>query len=400
MVNEAQQQQRPAPFNHAVSHAPSAASKKVILAVVGAFMVLGMMMTGFLITKSSTPHPVTGVDAEVPAKPAVIVNTMAFAGAKGSVVWIVTEKSCSPDSSCYELLVVDPQSNTLKGKQRIGVPFSARQAPTLDEVFGTRFLKFGELAYSITNDTGLVAYDIYTGKPELTTQTLSGKIPGSPSRILKVEYNSSDTTFKITTMAGDLIHFDPFSQTFIPEKTSKRRKEEPVTTELYLSDELKHHLYRFTKRGDGFPFVSGSFIQESRLPGPDAPKTNNVRDIFGNLHVEKVSEKNYFRAQPLLRDLNGNLVVLYKTDLSETSPVILESVSREGKANWSLQDSSFLRIGKAFASEDLGCYYTFSENSIIIGLDKGERQYIAIDVTTGKILWRFNPRMYMEKQAS
>jgi len=168
---------------------------------------------------------------------------------------------------------------------------------------------------------------------------------------------------------------------------------------LYLSDGLKHHLYLFTKRGDGFPIVSGSFVQESRLPGPEAPKANNVKDIFGNLHIEKVSEKNYFRAQPLLKDPRGNLLVLYKTDLSATAPVILESVSPQGKANWSLQDTSFLSIGKAFASEDLGCYYTYSDSTIIIGLDREERQYVAVDIATGKILWSFDPKAYIEKQA-
>ena len=401
MLNEAQQQQRPAPLNRPSGNLPTAGSKKVIIAAVAAFVILIMTMAGFLVMKTITSDSVPGIHAQVQEKQAAtIVKTMAFAGAKGSVVWIVSEKSYSADSLCYELLVVDPHSNAVKGKQLISVPFSSHHVPGLEQVFGSRFLKFGELAYSITNDTALTAYDIYSGKRVLTTQAIAAKIPGPASGILKVEYNSPENVFNVSTTSGDVLRFDPLSRAFVPTAQPKGKKEEAVTRDLYLSDGLKHNLYVLTKRGDGFPIIFGDFVQESRLPGPDAPKTNNIKDIFGNIHIEKVSEKNYFRARPFLRDGAGNLLLLYKTDLSETSPVILESVNKEGKANWSLQDTSFLRIGKAFASEDLGCYYTFSDSTIVIGLDKEGRQYMAIDINTGKILWRFDSKNYMEKQAS
>ena len=397
MVDEVRQQ-RPAVQN-TQSGASGAITKKVILAVVAAFMILAMAMVGFLVTKGSTSYNAAGVDADVPAKPAVIANTMAFAGARSNVIWIVLKKPYARDSFYYELLAVDPKNSFINGEQLIGAPFGTHESVDPGQVFGNQFFKFGDLAYTILNDTALRAYDIYSGEQVLTNKSLSEKISGSVSSILKIEYSASEKRFKITTTAGDVLSFDPLAQAFLPAVMPKSEKEEPVTTELYLSDGLKHHLYLFTKRGDGFPIVSGSFVQESRLPGPEAPKANNVKDIFGNLHIEKVSEKNYFRAQPLLKDPRGNLLVLYKTDLSATAPVILESVSPQGKANWSLQDTSFLSIGKAFASEDLGCYYTYSDSTIIIGLDREERQYVAVDIATGKILWSFDPKAYIEKQA-
>lgn len=402
MVNEGQQQQqRPAPLNRPLGNLPTAGSKKVIIAAVAAFVILIMTMTAFLVTKTITSDSVPGIHAQVQEKQAAtIVKTMAFAGTAGSTIWIVSEKPCSTDSLCYELLVVDPRANILKGKRRIGTPFKPNTGADLNQMFGNRFLKFRELAYSITNDTGLTAYDIYSGKPVLTTQLIASKISGPAPAILKVEYMASEKVFKVSTTSGDVLRFDPLSRAFVPAPKPKGKREEALTKELYLSDGLKHNLYLFTRRGDGFPILFGEFVQESHLPGPGAPKTNNVRDIFGNIHIEKVSEKNYFRAQPLLRDAAGHLLVLYKTDLSEASPVILERVNKEGKANWSLQDTSFLSIGKAFATEDLGCYYTFSDSILIIGLDKGERHYMAIDINTGKILWRFDPRAYMEKQSS
>lgn len=400
MLNEGQQQQRPAPLNRPLSNAPTAATKKIIIAVVAAFMVMLTGIATLFIVKAQTSSDIPAGYAEAPAKQAAIVNTMAFAGERGTAVWIVSEKSRSADSLCYELMVVDPQAGILKGRRMIGSPFKRNTGADLGQMFGNRFLKFGELAYSITNDTGLTAYDIYSGKPVLTTQSIASKISGSAPGILKVKYNSPEKVFNVSTTSGDVLRFDPLSQTFIPATKPKGKKEEAVTKDLYLSDGLKHNLYLFTKRGDGFPILFGEFVQESHLPGPGAPKTNNVKDIFGNMHIEEVSEKNYFRAQPLLRDAQGNLVVLYKTDLSEASPVILESVNKEGNTNWSLQDTSFVSIEKAFASENLGCYYTFSNNTIIIGFGKEGRQYIAIDINTGKVLWRFDPKAYIKKQAS
>lgn len=401
IVNEGHRQtQRPVPLNNAGNQASGAITKKVVLIIAAAFIILAMTMVGFLMTKQSTSYGVSGSDAEVPAKQAVIVNTTAFAGAKANVIWIVLEKPYSTDSLYYELLVVDPKSNVLMGKQLIGAPFSTNKGFDLSRVFGNRFLKFGDLAYAIVNDTALSAYDIYSGKQVLTNQSISEKIPGAASSILKVEYMASDKVFKVITTSGDILSFNPFSRAFVAASEAKSRKEEEVTKEVYLSDGLKHHLYLFTKRGNGFPIIFGDFIQESRLPGADAPKTNNVKDIFGNIHVEKLSEKNYFRAQPLLRDTMGNLLILYKTSLTEESPVILESVNKEGKANWSLQDTSLLSVGKAFAGEDLGCDYTFSDRVITICLGRGEKRYIAIEINTGKILWRFDPNAYVRQQFS
>jgi hypothetical protein len=403
MVNEQQQQQqqRPAPVNRPLGNLPSAGSKKMIIAAVAVFVILMMVMAGFIFTKTITSDGAPGITTWVQDKQAArIVKTMAFAGTAGSAIWVITERSCSADSLCYELQVVDPQSNAVKGKRIIGAPFLRYQVPGIDRVLGNRFWKFGDLAYTISNDTVLTAYDIYSGKPVLTTSSISAKIPGPASGILKVEYSSPDMTFKVTTTSGDVLSFDPLLQAFVQAAKPKGKKEDVVTKELYLSDGLKHNLYLFTKRGDGFPIVFGDYAQEARLPGPDAPKTNNVKDVFGNIHIEKVSEKNYFRAQLLLRDPQGNLLLLYKTDLKENSPVILESVNKEGKANWSLQDTMFLNIGKAFSSEDLGCEYTCSDNLLIINVNREETYYVAIDVNTGKILWSFHPKEYLAQHAS
>ena len=403
MVNEQQQQQqqRPAPLNRPLGNGPSAGSKKMIIAAVAAFVILIMSMVGFILTKTITADGREGISAFVQYQQAArIVKTMAFAGTAGSAVWIITEKSCSADSLCYELQVVDPQSNVVKAKRIIGTPFLTYQVPGIDRVLGNRFWKFGDLVYNISNDTALAAYDIYSGKPVLTTGSVSAKIPGPASAILKIEYNSPDAMFKVTTTSGDVLSFDPYTQAFVQAAKPKGKKEEVVTKELYLSDGLKHNLYLFTKRGDGFPIVFGNYVQESHLPGPNAPKTNNVKDVFGNIHIEKVSDKNYFRAQILMRDPPGNLLLLYKTDLKENSAVILESVNREGKTNWTLQDTSLMIIGKAFSSEDLGCEYTFSDNLLIINLNGEETQYLAIDINTGKILWNFNPKAYLVKSDS
>ncbi len=401
MLNEGPQQQPgQVPLNRPLGTVPAAGSKKMIIAALAAFMIFGMAMAGFLLTKATAPDRLPDISADATYKPPVIKRTMAFAGERGGVIWIITEKHLATDSLCYELMVVDPKRNALMGNELLVPPFTPNAGADFPKKLGNNFWLYGKLVYNLSEDNGLVAYDMYTGKTVLNPGILSGKFPELKPGILKTEHHSSEKIFKITTTNGDVLSFNPFSQSLILDDTPKTKKEEAITRELYLSDGLKHHLYLFTKRGDGFPIVFGNYVQEARLPGPNASGTNNVKDIFGNIHIEKVSEKNYFRAQLLLRDSEGNLLLLYTADLKENAPVILESVNREGNTNWSLQDTSFLSIGKAFASENLGCEYTFSDTLLIITLHNEESRYIAIDISTGKLLWSFDPTAYLAKHAS
>ena len=401
MVNEGNTR-RPAPVNPVTGNPSSAAAPvKVIALATGAFVVMGMVAAGFYLVsaKSSALSEIT--QQQPLSEQPTLKNSRAFAGSAGSVVWMITENHQSEDSLYDELLAYDPQNHNEKGRLRIGKPFSKGNSLDLTKELGSRFRQYGDLAYAIREEKELMAYDIYTGKTRWNTASLAEAFPDLRPGILKVEERSSENFFEITTTAGDVFAFDPFSQTImIASEKQKRQKEETITKELYLSDGLKHHLYLFTKKGQGFPIVFGGFVQESRLPGPSAPKTNNVKDIFGNIHIEQLSDKNYFRAQPLLKDGQGNLLILYKSDLSEGASVILERVNAEGKANWTLQDPSFAMIGKAFASENLGCEYTVYENTLIITLSAGEQQYIAIDIQAGKVLWRFNPAAYLQERAS
>lgn len=352
-------------------------------------------MATFFIMKTEEPSGFREMET-LPAaqKQPEVKMTKAFVGSEGSVVWIIYEHSLPGDSLYDELVAVDPQTNTVKGKEAIVPPFKSTGSFYLTQKLGYRFWQYGNLAYCISDSEGIAAYNIYTGKKEISTALLTERFPELGSGILKTEQDPSGNAFRISVNTGDVFTFDPVSQTLITAPLPKKRKEEPVTSELYLSDGLKHQLYLFTKRGSGFPIVFSSFVQESRLPKPGGSKTSNVKDIFGNIHIEKVSEKNYFRAQPLLKDADRNLLVLYKTDLSEKSPVILESVNVEGKTNWSLRDTAFLNITKAISTEDLNSEYTFSGNTLIISLFKDGYQYIAIDIPTGKVLWRFDPKTY------
>lgn len=399
MVNEGNTR-RPAPVSQVTGNPPSAAAPgKVIALAIGACIVMGLTaaIVYFVSAKSSALPEITQ-QQPLPEQPK-LRSSKAFAGSAGSVVWMITENQTSGDSLYDELLTYDPQSLIEKGRLRIGEPFSKGNSLDLTKELGSRFWQYGDLAYAIREEKQLMAYDIYTGKTRWNNASLAEAFPELRPGILKVEQRSSENIFEITTTAGDVFKFEPFSQTLAISEKEKRKKEETVTKELYLSDGLKHHLYLFTKKGQGFPIVFGGFVQESRLPGPSASKTNNVKDIFGNIHIEQVSDKNYFRAQPLLKDEQGNLLILYKSDLSEGASVILESVNAEGKANWTLQDPSFSMIGKAFASENLGCEYTVYKNTLIITLSAGEQQYIAIDIQTGKVLWSFSPAAYLQEHA-
>jgi hypothetical protein len=86
---------------------------------------------------------------------------------------------------------------------------------------------------------------------------------------------------------------------------------------------------------------------------------------------------------------------MYRPDLTESAPVLLESVNKAGVSNWVLNDSLLLKVPKAFGSEDLGADFIHSDVLLVIILPAKEQQYLGIDIKTGKKLWDFNVRLYL-----
>lgn len=376
------------------SPAPTKPNRKPILFVaIGLFGMMAMAVGFFFIKLTSSPDTLSQAISQ--KQETVIEMTNAFVGSEGAVVWIIEKHKFDTDSVWYEIFAVDPQTNLVKGRQVFIKAFQSNSNLAFDKKVGYQFWLFGDTAYTISDENGLVGYNIYSGLEEVNAKVLSQKFPEFKDGILKSEYLSSERLFKIATTNGDVFKFDPLSQTVFAKKEDrvKKKQEEPVTTDLYLTDGLKHQLYKLTKRGEGFPLVSNGFLQESRIPQLVNSKAK-VEDIFGNKAIEKVSDKNYFRAQSLIRGEDQSLVVLYKTSLSDNAEVVLESVNAEGKTNWTLKDSLFAGVQKAFASEDLGVEYSYSKDILILKLSPEGPEYMGIDIRTGKVLWRFNPKAY------
>lgn len=323
-----------------------------------------------------------------------INQTYAFVGNKGAVIWIISKNSSLKDSIHYELLIVDPLKKSTKKELIISSESKMNELKDDTKKIFTNLLQYDDLAYSVGEDIDFVAYNIYTGSVELNRQLLIKKYEVLKNGILKVEDLPGENGFKVTSADGEVFRFDPYTKKLISkqEKASTKNKEK-IHTQLYLTNGLKHQLYLFTKKGSGFPLVSGSFIEESDTERATGPKGRNVKDIFGNINLEKVSDRSFFRAQPLLRDSAGNLVLFYKSDLSANATIILESISADGKTNWTLQNPSFTHITQG-DTEDIKCIYTFSPTLLILSLYTDQQLYIGIDVKSGKILWNFYPQKY------
>lgn len=379
---------------NASSSAPTKTNRKSILYIaIGLFTMMSMGAGFFLFKTASSPGILKQPVSQ--SQRSVIEMTNAFVGSEGAVIWIIEGHKFDADSVWYEIFAVDPLTNLVKGRQVFIKAFKANTNLAFSKKVGYQFWLFGDTAYTISDENGLAGYNIYSGLEEVNSKILSQKFPEFKDGILKSEYLSSEHLFKIATTNGDLFKFDPLSQTVFYKKEGRAKKklEEPVTTDLYLTDGLKHQLYKLTKRGEGFPLVANGFLQESRIPQLVNSKAK-VEDIFGNKSIEKVSDKNYFRAQSLIRGEDQSLVVLYKTSLSDNAEVVLESVNAEGSTNWTLKDPLFASVQKAFASEDLGVEYSYSKDLLILKLSPEGPEYMGIDIRTGKVLWRFNPKTY------
>lgn len=377
--------------------APAKSNPKIVMAVAfGVFLLMGVGAATFLVT-GSVMDPVEIKKVTELQKPNIRL-TYSFAGGRGAVIWIIYEQYRSVDSIWYELQIVDPKTNQLKAKESIVPVFKLNDNLDFNKKVANEFRQYGDLAYNISQNNGFVAYNIYSGKIEINTQTLVKDFPELKSGILKVEQLSSENAFSITTISGDVFKFDPYNRILIAKKDqNNKRNVEEVTSDIYLSAELKHQLYVLTKKGDGFPVLSSGMVGESYVTDLDVDKGKSIKDIFGNIYLKKISDKSYFAAQSLLRDDQGNLILFYKSDLSEKATVILESVNKDGKTNWSVQDPLFLKIGKAFGSENIGAIYGHSKNLLLLFIPSEKQAHMGIDIKSGKILWTFYPETYLEE---
>jgi hypothetical protein len=377
----------------------SGSSKKTPLvgyAVIAGFIVFfGIGMISFFLFRSSNSS--IQLDVNELVEPTVKL-TQAFIGNKGTVIWVITESHELKDSVRYDLLIIDPLTKSTKTKKLI-TSLAWNSSTDFNKKINSVFWQYGNFAYNISDDNGFVAYDIYTGNVEITSAILVKAHEELKGGILKIEHAPLNNGFVITTTMGDVFRFDPYSKT-INSKLSSETGLEKVTSQLYLSGGLKHQLYIFTKKGSGFPILSNNFIEESYTK--DQMKSNgyNVKDIFGNINLEKVSDKPYFRAHPLLTDKSGNLLIMFNPDLTENSPVILESVNMKGESNWTLQDSLLLKTQKAFGSENLESNFIYSDLELIIVLPTKEHHYLGIDIKTGKKIWDFNVKQYVSNTSN
>lgn len=368
--------------------------KPILFAVIGLFAMMAMAGGFFLFKTASSPGIVK--QPVLQGQQSVIEMTKAFVGSEGAIVWIVEEHKIDGDSVWYELFAVDPQTNLIKGRQVFIKAFKLNTNLAFDKKVGYQFWLFGDLVYTISDDNGLVGYNIYSGLEEINAKLLSQKFPEFKDGILKSEYNSSQNMFTVTTITGDVFTFDPLLKKILSaQQNHKENSAQPsFTTELYLSSGIKHQLYKFTKKSDGFPYLEGGFLDESKIALTKNSKME-IGDVFGNKSIEKVSDRNYFRAQSLIRGEDQSLVMLYKTSLSDNAEVVLESVNAEGKTNWTLKEPLFAGIKKAFASDDLGVEYSHSKGILILKLSSEGPQYMGIDIQTGKVIWQFNPKTYV-----
>jgi DNA-directed RNA polymerase subunit RPC12/RpoP/outer membrane protein assembly factor BamB len=366
---------------------------KIILAVVVGFILfLGIGIGSFLLSYSSPTDKIELLENDVTVP--TIKLAQVFAGSKGAVIWIITEERTIKDSVFYELQIIDPLTKSSKNKIVLIPPIKLESNFEFNKKINSVFWKYNDLAYNISDDNGFAAYDIYTGDVILNSKILIEKHEELKSGILKIEHLPADNRFTVTTTIGDIFKFDPYSKTISTTLTSQERQEK-VTSELYLSSGLKHQLYLFTKKGSGFPILMNKFVDESYINASKSSKGSNVKDIFGNINLEKIADKCYFRAHPMLKDNNGNLIILYKTDLTENASVMLESVNVKGATNWICRDSLLLKIPKAFGSEDLEAVFTQSDSMLIFILPTQDHHYVGLDINSGKKLWEFNAQHYV-----
>src|SRR5581483_2389937 len=112
-----------------------------------------------------------------------------YVGSKGPVAWLLYSQNRNKlDSAKFTIKIVDPSIQKVLS-EKLDLPVMTwKESFDISKKIGSQFFQVGDIAYTISDDNGLVGYDIYTFDVKEDEESLSKKFPEFKSGISKAEY--------------------------------------------------------------------------------------------------------------------------------------------------------------------------------------------------------------------
>jgi hypothetical protein len=366
----------------------AAAGKKLgcIITVVTLTFVAGIL--SFVFFKVNKSMKESGIDIFSDWQSKSLSGYQCYLGSKGPVAWQIYSQSRNKlDSAKYTIKIVDPATQKVL-EEKLQVPVMTwKESFQVEKQVSSQFFQMGDIAYNVSEDNGLVGYDIYTYDVKEDEESLSKKFPELKSGISKADYMWNKDAFSITNNNGkEYVYYPESNQLIAKQDDDNDRHQDTLTsTDVYLSDNKQAEAYLIRVRGDkknpGYDVRSG--IVE------DYPeRKDHYKRSYHIYSLQKLSGKVYFRALPMARYQN-NLIVLYTDNLSKKAKIHLESIGTDGNPKWTNTDAILQDLKTT--SDKIHCEFHSNGNLLILNVSSPKRKTICFDLASGKLLWTYSP---------
>jgi hypothetical protein len=312
-----------------------------------------------------------------------------YVGSKGSIVWLMYSQSRNKlDSAKYTIKIIDPVTQKVLS-EKLQLPLMTwKESFDVSKKLNSQFFQMGDIAYNISEDNGLVGYDIYTYEVKEDEESLSKKFPELKSGISRADYMWNKTAFNLTNNNGKEFVYYPQENQLITKKeddNNSSQRDTITATDVYLTDDKQAEAYLIRIRRDkNHP----EFDVRSRIAENYEKEKDRYKRSYHIYSLQKLGDKVYFRSLPMLRYKN-NLIVLYTDNLSKKAKIHLESIGDDGNAKWTNSDP-LLQDLKTNSSK-INCEFHSDGNLLTINMSSPNKKTICFDLDSGKLLWSYSP---------
>lgn len=312
-------------------------------------------------------------------------NYNCLVGNKGAIVWLVLKTQTNKlDSVKYYLRLVDPVTKKTVSEEPLGKPKAWRELFNQSSLFDSEFFVSNDTAYNVSENGGIQAFNLYTGKRLFGNEWFEKKYPLLKDGITKTSKEYYRNRLKITSASGDdLYYYFNAKLLLTKEQDEAKEKEERVFSEdIYLTRNKKSRLYlcNMQRRStDGF-VIDESYIEVFKSNGSSYSYVKGAKPLNDSIYPLAIP----------IEKVNNNLLFFYASGFSKKGTGILAMVNKEGNFLWRNNDTTFKKIVQQNISDNLYVKYKLGKDLIVIDVSNSRNQSVGVNLKTGKTQFVFS----------
>lgn len=313
-------------------------------------------------------------------------------GSKGSVIWQFTEENYDWKKNRTVLTIINPVTKKELNRQIVIAEYTgSNEGPSLWDLFnGGKII--GDTIFFTPKNNGLKGYNIYTGKVVVENKYLE-KIIGNQVAEARAYASSKDDYLEIKDAEGTEYYYFPKQKKIINKEEYRDRKTSKLITRYFymlVGDHDKKHILRVQQQMKEFENASYFGSLSYREFKNQKKYYSQYRQIYS---VDSLPIAHGFFDAEIISFTDSTLIVKYKKNLLEDSPLLVSRYTMNGDESWSVEPST-IKVFKDLtnnASKSSRSYdFIIVNNGLIISINSPQKAAIGINLVTGKTLWTYS----------